>query len=233
MRYGRLVVNTIGLVAALAIPLGVVVAHFGIAPPLAGFAIFALGGIVATITAVVGLGQRLRGRRLATGGVLAVAAAAGFIAAASQGRGHPRINDFTTDLAEPPAFGHATTLPPNAGRDMGYPPAFAAIQRECCADLHAATVKAAPAEAYAKALAVARARPTWTVTHEDAAGQTFEAVDTTKLFRFQDDIAVRVRPAADGTSRVDVRSKSRDGQGDLGVNAKRIRAFVADLEPAR
>ncbi len=49
-----------------------------------------------------------------------------------------------------------------------------------------------------------------------------EATDTSRMFRFVDDIAVRIRP--DGTgSRVDVRSKSREGKGDLGVNAARIR----------
>jgi uncharacterized protein (DUF1499 family) len=37
-----------------------------------------------------------------------------------------------------------------------------------------------------------------------------------------------VRPA-DGGSVVDVRSKSRDGQGDLGANARRIRAFRTAL----
>jgi uncharacterized protein (DUF1499 family) len=36
---------------------------------------------------------------------------------------------------------------------------------------------------------------------------------------------VRVRPEGSG-SRVDVRSKSRDGKGDLGANAKRIERFL-------
>jgi uncharacterized protein (DUF1499 family) len=33
----------------------------------------------------------------------------------------------------------------------------------------------------------------------------------------------------DGTSRVDLRSVSRVGRSDVGTNAKRIRAFLADL----
>ena len=55
----------------------------------------------------------------------------------------------------------------------------------------------------------------------------------TAIFRFVDDIAIRVRPTASGTV-VDVRSKSRDGRGDLGANAERIRAFTsafADSNP--
>ena len=46
---------------------------------------------------------------------------------------------------------------------------------------------------------------------------------------FSDDIVVRIR--ADGTgSRVDIRSKSRVGESDLGVNARRIREFIATVE---
>ena len=46
-----------------------------------------------------------------------------------------------------------------------------------------------------------------------------------------DDIVVRIR--ADGAgSRIDIRSKSRDGDSDLGVNARRIREFIARLKAA-
>ena len=40
---------------------------------------------------------------------------------------------------------------------------------------------------------------------------------------------VRVRPGEGGGAIVDVRSKSRDGRGDMGVNAARIRAFAEKL----
>ena len=62
-------------------------------------------------------------------------------------------------------------------------------------------------------------------------GRTIEATDTTRVFRFVDDIAIRVR--AEGmASVVDVRSKSRDGRGDMGANAARIRAFLSALQEA-
>jgi uncharacterized protein (DUF1499 family) len=55
-----------------------------------------------------------------------------------------------------------------------------------------------------------------------------EATDTTFWFGFKDDVVVRVRP--DGTgSRVDVRSLSRVGRSDLGMNARRIRRFLERL----
>jgi uncharacterized protein (DUF1499 family) len=233
MRYGRPVRNAIGLLAVLAMILGPLLAHFEILPPLAGFATFALGGIVAAIVGLVSLVQLFRGYGLTAGGALGLVAAAAFVfIAVSQGGGHPRINDFTTDPADPPAFVHAKTIPANAGRDMTYPKDWAAIQRECCADLHPAVLALAPRDAYAKALAQARAMPAWSVTQEDANAMTLEAVATSNLFRFQDDVAIRVRPDGSG-AKVDMRSKSRDGKGDMGVNTARIRSYIDALAPAK
>ena len=212
---------------------GPLVAHFGILPPFGGFILFAVGGIVSVVTGLVSLVQLVRGRGLTMGGGIGVVAAIVFFFIASRGAGHPRINDFTTDLTDPPAFTAAATLPQNTGRDLSYPPGFATIQRECCADLHPAKLRVPPAEAYERALKVAHAAPAWTVTRTDPAAQTIEAVATSQLFRFQDDIVIRVRAEPDGTSRVDMRSKSRVGQGDIGANTTRIRAFVAALEAAR
>jgi uncharacterized protein (DUF1499 family) len=57
-----------------------------------------------------------------------------------------------------------------------------------------------------------------------------EATDRSALFRFKDDIVLRVRPTDTGEgSIVDMRSVSRVGVSDLGVNAKRVRSFLADL----
>jgi len=74
--------------------------------------------------------------------------------------------------------------------------------------------------------------PTWNVVAEDPNGLTIEAVSTSNLFRFQDDVVLRVRPDGSG-SKVDMRSKSRDGKGDMGVNTARIRSYIDTLAPAR
>ncbi len=47
-------------------------------------------------------------------------------------------------------------------------------------------------------------------------------------FRFKDDFVIEVRDK-NGQSVVEIRSKSRDGQGDVGTNARRIRLFLAQL----
>jgi hypothetical protein len=58
----------------------------------------------------------------------------------------------------------------------------------------------------------------------DAAQGRIEATATSLLFGFKDDVVVRVADDPNGT-KVDVRSQSRVGGNDFGMNAKRIRAF--------
>ena len=59
-------------------------------------------------------------------------------------------------------------------------------------------------------------------------GGIIEAVATTRLFKFKDDVTITLTRQGDATV-VNVRSKSRVGKGDLGTNARRIRAFQAEL----
>jgi uncharacterized protein (DUF1499 family) len=224
--------STLGWIGAAAMLLGPALAFVRLVPGLVGFAVFALGGLVALGVAFASILQAARGHGLGSGGAVAVVAAAAFVVSASRGAGMPRINDFTTDVADPPVFRHAQTLGPNAGRDLGYPPAFAAIQRECCADLRPAHLAVGRDQAFARAQALAASMPAWTITHAEPADGVLEAVATTRVFGFQDDIVIRVRADATSGSRVDVRSKSRDGKGDLGANAARIRDVVARLEAA-
>ena len=55
------------------------------------------------------------------------------------------------------------------------------------------------------------------------------AADTTFWFGFKDDVVVRVQPQDKGC-RVDVRSLSRVGGGDIGANAARVRKYLAALK---
>ena len=86
----------------------------------------------------------------------------------------------------------------------------------------------APAEAFKRADRAAMTMG-WDVVARAPAEGRLEAVDTSAWFGFRDDIVVRIRAAGTG-SRIDVRSKSRAGESDLGVNARRIRDFSARLK---
>lgn len=59
--------------------------------------------------------------------------------------------------------------------------------------------------------------------------QQIEAVATSSLYRFKDDIAMRIT-AAPGGARVDIRSVSRIGVSDLGANCKRVTALVSAMQ---
>ena len=210
---------------------GVAGAHFGAVAPFAGFRAFLLGTLLALIGGILGaFGLRatrggVRGRDRAWFAVIMGALALGFVlAGALPGRGAPRINDFTTDPGDPPTFEYAVRDPETRGRDYSYPAGFAEQQRAAYPDLAPIHLDVAPREAYEAARAAAESLG-WHITLADPARGVIEARDTSKLFRFVDDVAVRVRPADDGGSVVDIRSKSRDGQGDIGVNTKRIRTF--------
>ena len=224
------ILERLGLVAVALMVFGPLLAWLRLIPGLAGFVTFALGGLVALLVTIFGIIRAIRGRGFGSGGTVAAALAAlAFVVLAAGGRGAPRINDFTTDTADPPSFKQAATLPPNAGRDLAYPAAFAPQQAACCADLAPARLALDPAAAFVAVEGTASAMPSWSITRRDPQAGELEAVATSKLFGFQDDVVIRVRPDPAGGSRVDMRSKSRVGQGDLGANAARIRAFETAL----
>jgi uncharacterized protein (DUF1499 family) len=221
--------DAVGAFAVALFVVGPALAWLRVVPALMGFALFAVGGLAAIVVTLIALVSLARGRGMGPARAAALLAAIVFVVAASAGAGAPRINDFTTDLDDPPAYRQAALDPANAGRDLAYPPAFAADQRACCGDLRPARLAIAPDAAFARARSTSEAMPGWTIVLADPASGTIEAVATSRLFGFRDDVVIRVRSDGDG-SRVDVRSKSRDGKGDMGANADRIRAFVSALE---
>ena len=57
-----------------------------------------------------------------------------------------------------------------------------------------------------------------------------EATDTTLWFGFKDDVVIRLRSTEASKVQVDIRSVSRVGQSDLGVNAQRITEILAKFK---
>jgi uncharacterized protein (DUF1499 family) len=222
--------TTLGLLAATALVGGPLLAWLRLVPALLGFVLFALGGLLAVLVALASVVQALRGHGFGVGGMAASVAALVFVAAAARSGGRPRINDFTTNPTDPPVFVALAMVGPNPSRDMTYPSDYAAVQAACCADLAPARVPADPATTFERARQAAESMETWEVVDASAADGRIEAIATTPLFGFKDDVVIRVRPGPDGGSIVDMRSKSRDGQGDIGANASRIRAYLATLQ---
>ncbi len=235
--------GSIGVVAPALVVAGVALAFLGAVRPLGGFVIMGLGLLCAVVGVVIsafGLratraasGRSGRGRAL-RGIVLSALTIAVVMAPALRAGNLPRINDITTDLDDPPLFVHAQDLEANRGRDMSYPgERFARQQLRAYPDLDHLIMRARPAEAFERIRGALAAMPGTRVTDADPATGRIEAVSTSGVFHFMDDVVVRVRPF-DGGVKIDVRSKSRDGRGDLGVNAARIHALLARLrQPIR
>lgn len=140
----------------------------------------------------------------------------------------PPIHDITTDTETPPVF--VAILPLRAGApntaDYGGPE-VAAQQRAGYPDLGPLTLQVSPQQAFERALAAARAMG-WEIVAAEPGDGRIEATATTFWFGFKDDVVVRVAPAGSG-SRIDVRSVSRVGRSDVGANAERIEAYLAQL----
>ena len=144
----------------------------------------------------------------------------------------PPIHDITTDPDNPPAFVAVAALREAAGPDrVAYEGARVAEQQRLAhPDIQPLTLALSPAAAFNRALDTAQ-RMGWTiVTADDAAGR-IEASDRSRWFGFTDDIVIRIIPSASG-SRIDLRSSSRVGRSDFGVNAARVESYLSALRAA-
>lgn len=134
---------------------------------------------------------------------------------------HPRLADVSTDTVDPPTLA------------SGRPYTDAGLQEQAYPDLVSRRFRIAPGQLHRAALQVA-ASSGWTIVAELPPGMPdeptrFQAVATSLIFAFRDDVAVRILPDPVG-ARFDIRSASRFGEHDLGANARRIRHFFTDLD---
>lgn len=155
----------------------------------------------------------------------------------AKARNVPVIHDITTDMVEPPGFSEQVAaaraaVPGGNGLDLGSKRtsdgrAFMELQREAYPDIAHISTSVDAARAFEAALALAREQG-WAIGRTDAQAGAIEAVTESFWYGFKDDIAIRVRPDGSG-ARVDMRSVSRVGMGDLGANAARMRPYLAEL----
>jgi uncharacterized protein (DUF1499 family) len=240
-----------GILALTLAIVGIICAHFAVIPPfnlqlspalfglyfvLLGFFIAVLGIIIGVIALLVTflMPSRRAGRtRAVIGTVLALIVAVPIVRIVRTTRQYPPINDITTDTQTPPSFVFAQTLPPNRARDMRYKPEMASAQEAAPVYRNLAPLKleGSADDVYKRVEIIAGEFPGWQVTYHDPARHTVEGIATSTLFQFKDDFVIQVRPAGDGNdSLVEMRSKSRDGKGDLGANYNRIESFFEALQ---
>lgn len=202
---------------------------------ISAVAAFGAGMALAVIAILLGITAFaiiwVRGNRGA--GAAAIGVLSGILVLAAPGyflvRGWqlPALTDIATDPANPPAFVFAGAERKPNENPLAYPADQAVTQIAAYPDVQPLRVSQPPDEVHALALQLAE-KQGWRILDQGYTQRRIEAVATSMILKMSDDVVITVN--ADGTgARVDMRSASRTGDRDLGGNAQRIRAFLAEL----
>lgn len=228
-------VSAIGiLLAPLGYRLGVWDIRFALLTLVKWATIASLVAFVVCLLAAVGgwvRGQRAGRGSAYVGMLLSVLCAGVPLYHYATARRLPAIHDITTDTEHPPAFVALATVRAAAPNGLAYEgAAVAAAQQQAYPDIVPSLSPLPPATLFAHVARVARDAG-WEIVAVDPQQGRLEATDTSLLFGFKDDIVIRITPHARG-SQLDIRSMSRVGRSDVGVNAQRIRRFLKRLKAA-
>ncbi len=143
----------------------------------------------------------------------------------------PPIHNISTDTNDPPEFDALVAVRQAEGANpLDYDAeVLAQIQQQAYPWVQTLNLASSPANTLNNAVSVLEDMGL-DIVNVAAEQGIVEATDTTFWYGFKDDVVVRVRSAEAGPgSIVDVRSVSRVGQSDLGLNAKRIGEILTGL----
>ena len=147
---------------------------------------------------------------------------------AQKARLFPPIHDITTDVENPPPFIAVLPLREGAANSADHGgDRVSAMQLKAYPDLGPVTYRLPPSQVFPRVVALAEEFG-WNIVSSLPEQGWLEATETSFWFGFTDDIVVRVGWRPEG-SVVDIRSASREGVSDLGVNAARIQKFIDRL----
>jgi uncharacterized protein (DUF1499 family) len=139
----------------------------------------------------------------------------------------PIINDITTSFEDPPEFVEIKKLNPK--RDYAYPREFIKKQMNYYS-IDPLKLQLSLDESFNLVKKVAQRQPRWRIIGADKNRQSIEVVVTSKFFRFKDDVVIEIRQGKEDQVEIHMRSKSRLGKGDLGVNYLRIIKFFHQIQ---
>jgi hypothetical protein len=147
---------------------------------------------------------------------------------------YPMISDVTTDVDNPPAFVAVAQERSAGSNSVVYDRArFADEQVRAYPDIKPMIVARPSDEAYALVVEAVKRLKMHIVRDDEPepdAGTpgAIEAVDRTLIMGLYNDLSIRITGDED-SSRVDIRSASRFGTGDMGYNAERIRELMKEI----
>lgn len=142
----------------------------------------------------------------------------------------PPIHDISTDLDNPPSFDAMLRL----RQDAPNPPEYAGeetrqAQIEAYPNIEPLVLNTELQVAMDTAVELILQRD-WDLVAVNRNEGRIEATEKLAWFGFKDDVVLKFTSEGENETRVDMRSKSRIGRSDVGVNAKRINRFLTDLE---
>jgi uncharacterized protein (DUF1499 family) len=145
---------------------------------------------------------------------------------------YPPIHDISTDIENPPQFHDIVPLRVDAPNDTTYGDQEKAdLQREAYPDVETLYLDQEYGEVFDRALVAAEQMPWEEIVTKDKESGIIEAYDKLPWFGFIDDVVIRIDMAdTAGHTKIDMRSVSRIGRSDIGVNAKRIRNYLNTLK---
>lgn len=187
--------------------------------------------VIAALAFIAGLALGRRGAMVLGALAFAIAGITAYIPwnLRQVARTVPPIHDITTDLDNPPQYVRIGPIRKKTDHPVAYAGAeTAALQRKGYPDIGPIVLKAPQDKVFESAKVVLQSMGLEIIDAEPIQGR-IEATDRSLLFGFEDDVVVRIVPNSDGTTRLDVRSKSRVGRSDLGINAARVREFGAAM----
>lgn len=205
---------------------------------------FFLGVVTLLLALAILYYYRHESRRIAVSTLLAIVLAGGYVGYIAyhivKASSLPMIHDISTDLENPPRYvalslrqDNYSDIPGRGEPEYRGLDAFERWQqlhKKGYPDIKTLHFDSNVADVIVAAEEIAKASG-WEVATATPENGRLEATATVALLKFQDDIVVRAIPDSDGmVTMVDIRSVSRYGLSDIGVNAKRIRRFSAALK---
>jgi len=186
--------------------------------------------VILAITLFVGIFAFIKkhkpiAERCACIAVLLAVPVIGLAMQASKAKSLPFLHQVTTDTVNLPQFNAIVALRGEGSNPLAYDSEkLAPLQLQAYPELKPIISELTPQRAFLKAIQTAKSLG-WEIISQQQEQGTIEAVDTTLLWGFKDDIAIRITATNTG-SKIDLRSISRIGGTDLGANAVRVKNFI-------
>ncbi len=140
----------------------------------------------------------------------------------------PEISDITTDIETPPSYIQIPLVRRSTENSTFYDVKSIRVQLEHYPDIKPAFSLLSEDEVFEETLSLVNEKG-WEIVATYPEAGVIEATARTPVFGFRDDVVFRIRQEKE-LSRVDMRSSSRVGTADWGMNANRIEDFMLNLE---